>query len=60
MIDLFDLELQPIYEEGKEDTRVIKHSYADITRSKELFHFVAKKGIETGLRELIGPMIIGQ
>jgi UDP-glucose 4-epimerase len=58
MIGLFGLELQPIYEEGKEDTGVIRHSYADITRSKELLHFVAKKGIETGLREIIAPMLL--
>jgi UDP-glucose 4-epimerase len=60
MIGLFGLELQPIYKEGKADTRIIRHSCADITKSKELLHFVAKKGIETGLRELIRPMLLGQ
>jgi UDP-glucose 4-epimerase len=58
MIGLFGLDLQPIYEEGKEDRRSIMHSYADITKSKELLHFVAKKGIETGLREIIEPMLL--
>jgi nucleoside-diphosphate-sugar epimerase len=43
MIGLFGLNLQPIYEEGKEDTGVVRHSYADITKSRELLHFVAKK-----------------
>ncbi len=58
MIGLFGLDLQPIYEEGKEDSRGIIHSYADITKSKELLHFVAKKGIEKGLREIIGHMLL--
>jgi UDP-glucose 4-epimerase len=58
MIDLFGLELQPIYEEGKEDMGVIKYSYADITKAKELLHFVAKKDIETGLKEIIVPMLL--
>jgi UDP-glucose 4-epimerase len=43
MIGLFGLNLQPIYEEGKEETGVVAHSYADITKSRELVHFVAKK-----------------
>ena len=60
MIEIFGIDLQPIYEGGKDVGRDIKHSYADITLSKEILHFVAKKEIETGLRELIGPMLIGQ
>jgi UDP-glucose 4-epimerase len=52
MIYLFGLELQPIYEEGKEDVGIIRHSYANTTRSKELLHFVAKKDIEKGLKEI--------
>lgn len=36
------------------------HSYADITKSKEVLHFVAKKGIDKGLRELIEPMLLGE
>jgi UDP-glucose 4-epimerase len=58
IIDLFDLELQPIYEQGKGDKGVIKHSYADITRSRELLHFVAKKNIDAGLREMITPTLL--
>lgn len=56
MISLFGLELQPIYEEEKEDIGVINHSYADITRAKELLHFVTKKDIDKGLREIIAHM----
>jgi UDP-glucose 4-epimerase len=58
MIELFGLDLQPIYEELREDDRVILHSYADMTKAREILHFVAKKGIETGLREIIGPMVL--
>ena len=57
MIELFGLDLEPIYEELREDDRVILHSYADMTKAREILHFVAKKGIETGLREIIGPML---
>src|SRR6188474_2462376 len=40
MIDMFGLELRPIYQEGSEDKGVIMHSYADVTKAKELLHFV--------------------
>jgi UDP-glucose 4-epimerase len=56
MIYLFGLELQPIYEEGKEDVGIIRHSYANTARSKELLHFVAKKDIEKGLKEIAARM----
>jgi UDP-glucose 4-epimerase len=56
MIGLFGIQLEPIYEEGKEDISVIKHSYADMSRSRELLHFVAKKDIDTGLREIVAQM----
>ena len=56
MIYLFGLELQPIYEEGKEDVGIIRHSYANTTRSKELLHFVAKKDIDQGLKEIAARM----
>jgi len=56
MIGLFGLELEPVYKEGQEKAGIIKHSYADITRAKELLHFVAKKGIDTGLQEIIEHM----
>jgi hypothetical protein len=56
MIGLFGLELRPIYEEGKEDIGIIKHSYAYTSRSEEFLNFVAKKDIDTGLREIITHM----
>jgi UDP-glucose 4-epimerase len=56
MIYIFGLELQPIYEEGKEDVGIIRHSYANTDRSKELLHFVAKKDIEKGLKEIAARM----
>jgi UDP-glucose 4-epimerase len=57
MIRIFGLDVQPIYEEGK-DGGGIMQSYADMTKAKELLHFVPKKGIETGLRGIIGPMLV--
>ena len=57
MISIFGLDLQPIYEKGKEAEKGILHSYADTTRSKDVLHFVPKKGISTGLKEMIGTMI---
>ena len=60
MIEIFGYDLQPIFEEEKEESGAIIHSYADMTKSKELLHFVAKKSIETGLKEIIGPKLIGK
>jgi UDP-glucose 4-epimerase len=56
MIAIFGLNLQPIYEDGEEGESGILHSYADMTKAKEILHFVPKKGIETGLKEMIGAM----
>lgn len=56
MICLFGLELEPVYKEGQEETGVIKHSYADTTRAKEFLHFIAKKGIDAGLNEIVAQM----
>jgi UDP-glucose 4-epimerase len=58
MIEIFGLDLQPIYEDGKKDERGILHSYADITLAKKNLHFVPKTGIERGLREIIEPIIL--
>ena len=58
MIEIFGLDLHPIYEEGKEGKGVILHSYADMTKAKEILHFVPKKAIDAGLREIIGPMLL--
>lgn len=56
MIKIFDLDLKPLYKEAKEDKKGIMHSYADTTLARQNLHFVAKKGIETGLREIIEAM----
>jgi UDP-glucose 4-epimerase len=56
MIEIFGLDLQPIYKETKEDDSEIKFSYADITRAKRHLGFVTKKGLEVGLREMISAL----
>ena len=58
MIEIFGLDLQPIYREKKEAEKEILASYADVTRAKKTLNFVAKKSIEKGLRELIEPIIL--
>jgi len=58
MISISRLELDPIYEEGGQDGGVILHSYADVTKAKRVLHFVAKKNLETGLREIIEPIVL--
>jgi UDP-glucose 4-epimerase len=59
MIEIFGLDLHPVYEE-KEDERVILHSYADMTKTKKYLQFAAKKNLETGLREMIALMHISE
>ena len=58
MIEIFGLDLQPIYKERKVAEKEILISYADITRAKRTLNFVAKKSIEKGLRELIEPITL--
>jgi len=53
MIAISGLELEPIYEKINPDSGVIMHSYADMTKAKRDLHFVARKDLETGLREII-------
>jgi UDP-glucose 4-epimerase len=55
MISISGLKLDPIYEEGNHDSKVILHSYANMTKAKKALHFVAKKDFETGLREILDP-----
>jgi UDP-glucose 4-epimerase len=52
MIDMFGLDLEPVYK-PLTDSGVILHSYADITKAKELLNFVPKVGIDDGLREIV-------
>jgi UDP-glucose 4-epimerase len=58
MIEIFGLDLHPCYEGRREDERVILHSYADMTKAKEILHFVPKKDIDEGLREIIGTTLV--
>ena len=57
MIEIFRLDLDPIYEREKVDSKVILHSYADMTKASEILHFVPKKVIDEGLREMIDPLL---
>jgi len=58
MIKISNFDLQPLYIEQTGDSREIKHSYADMTKSKGELHFVAKKELKTGLQELIDPILV--
>jgi UDP-glucose 4-epimerase len=53
MLSISGLKLDPIYEDGNQDSRVILHSYADMTKAKNALHFVAKKDFDKGLREIL-------
>jgi UDP-glucose 4-epimerase len=53
MIAISGLELDPIYEKGNQNSGVILHSYADMTKAKNVLRFVARKELEEGLREII-------
>jgi len=53
MIAMTGVKLEPIYEKINPDSGVIMHSFADMTKAKRDLNFVAKKDLETGLREII-------
>jgi len=55
MIKISGLDLEPIYDKEKVDSNVILHSYADMTKAKQILRFVPKKAIDEGLREMIEP-----
>jgi len=57
MIKIFGLDVQPDYKSGN-DNGAILHSYADISKAREILHFNPKKGIDDGLKELVEPMLI--
>ena len=57
MIEISGLDLDPIYDREKVDSKVILHSYADMTKAREILHFVPKKAIDEGLREMIEPVL---
>lgn len=56
MIEIFRLDLEPIYQKEEETKGVILHSYADITKARQILHFVPKKAIDKGLRDMIEPI----
>ena len=56
MIAISGLELDPIYEKGNQESGVILHSYADMTKAKGVLQFVARKDLEEGLRDIIEQM----
>jgi UDP-glucose 4-epimerase len=58
MIAISGHDLEPIYKEAIVNDTEITQSCADMSKTKEVLHFVPKKGIETGLREIIIPMLI--
>ena len=56
MIAISGLDIDPIYEKGTQNCGDILHSYSDISKAKTILKFVAKKDLETGLREMIGTL----
>jgi UDP-glucose 4-epimerase len=58
IIDEFGCDFDPIYDKEGIDSKVILHSYADMTKSREILHFVPKKPIDIGLKEMIDPIIL--
>ena len=56
MIALSGLDLEPIYKEANQESGVILHSYADITKAKNILQFTAKKNLEQGLAEILEPI----
>lgn len=56
MISILGLELEPEHVEETEENKGIMNSYADITKAKKLINFVAKKGIDEGLRDVLQPL----
>jgi len=57
MIRIFGVDVQPDYKIGN-DKGAILHSYADISKAKDILHFNPKKGIDEGLKEMLEPMVI--
>jgi UDP-glucose 4-epimerase len=53
MIELVGLNMKPIHLEDKADGKAILHSYADMTRAENALGFMAKKGIDEGLRQIV-------
>jgi UDP-glucose 4-epimerase len=58
MIKILGLELKPTHL-VENDNKAILHSYADITRAKNALGFIAKKGMEEGLRQIVPSTLKG-
>lgn len=58
MISISGLQLDPIYKSEIHELGIILHSYADMTKTKRYLNFVAKKNLETGLKEIIKQKIV--
>jgi hypothetical protein len=58
MISISGLKLNPIYEKGDSDRGVILHSYANMTKAKRVLQFAAKKSLDTGLKEIVKPVVL--
>jgi UDP-glucose 4-epimerase len=56
MIAISGLKVDPIHKKASQDSGVILHSYADMTKAKSVLQFVARKDLEEGLREVIKQM----
>jgi UDP-glucose 4-epimerase len=57
LIELFSIDVQPNYMEATKDKKGILHSYAHVENTRKVLKFMAKKNIETGLREFVVPQI---
>jgi len=53
MITISGLQLDPIFENENQDSGIIMHSYADMTKAKRDLNFVARKDLDSGLREIV-------
>lgn len=57
MIEIFGLDLKPTYVESVEGD--IVHSYADVTKAKNMLHFSAEQNLDSELKKmLISPTLI--
>ena len=53
MIEILNLQMKPIHVYEADDNKGILHSCADVTKAKKDLKFVAKKNLDTGLREML-------
>ena len=58
MIRIYGNQIKPIYVGNREGEGSILYNYTNVSKVKQHLHFVAKKSIETELKEIIGPLLI--